>query len=66
MATSKQTYTRVLQSSPASVGLAQARPNMFRQDGLFKIASKDEEIISQTRMDKPYRMLIILPDMDCF
>ena len=27
MATSKQTYTHVLQCSPASVGLAQARPN---------------------------------------
>ena len=27
MATKKQTYTRVLQCSPASVGIAQARPN---------------------------------------
>ena len=27
MATSKQTYTRILQCSPASVGLAQGRPN---------------------------------------
>ena len=31
MATHKQTYTRVLQCSHASVGLAQAHPNLFQQ-----------------------------------
>ena len=32
MATSKQTYTRVLQCCPASVGLTQARPNNIGVD----------------------------------